>query len=105
MPLLHIIFAIGEKYDYGKQRSWGAVGYGTTALLSGYMIDTFSSDKNFFRVATGVMLCFLILDLISCVKLNVSILKRRFSRLLELIPVFIFKRTRSIDSAVIQNVE
>ncbi|XP_044763782.1 uncharacterized protein LOC123320508 [Coccinella septempunctata] len=61
---------IGQKYDYGKQRSWGAVGYGTTALLTGYAIDYFSMGENFFGIATGAMLLFVILDLLSCAKLD-----------------------------------
>lgn len=64
---MSIIFE-GDQYDYGKQRIWGSVGYGMTALVSGYAMDNFLGG---YGAAVSIMLVFAIFDFISCMKLKV----------------------------------
>ncbi|XP_044749290.1 major facilitator superfamily domain-containing protein 6-like isoform X2 [Coccinella septempunctata] len=65
---------IGDQYDYGKQRIWGSIGYGLTALLSGYAMDNFLINMEGYGPAVCIMLIFATLDLFSCVKLDLPII-------------------------------
>ncbi|KAL3267433.1 hypothetical protein HHI36_011560 [Cryptolaemus montrouzieri] len=65
---------IGDEYDYGKQRTLGSVGYGLTALLSGYAMDNFLIGMEGYKPAICIMLIFTILDLLSCLKLKLPII-------------------------------
>lgn len=64
-------FFIGDEFDYGKQRVWGTIGFGTTALISGYIVDLFSDVSITYVPAFAVMLFFSICDLFACIKLKV----------------------------------
>lgn len=61
----------GDEYDYGKQRVWGTIGYGITALIAGYAVDLFSGQTISYIPAIVVMVIFSVLDLICCLKLKV----------------------------------
>ncbi|KAK9870861.1 hypothetical protein WA026_009819 [Henosepilachna vigintioctopunctata] len=65
---------IGDEYDYGKQRTWGAVGYGIAAIVSGYAMDFLPHNFGGYRAAIFIMLLFIILDLVSCLKLKLPII-------------------------------
>ncbi|CAH1641975.1 unnamed protein product [Spodoptera littoralis] len=53
---------------YGAQRAWGTAGYGLTALLGGYLIDSVSGGKEYkdFTPAFVVALIATSIDLYSC---------------------------------------
>ncbi|XP_050559509.1 major facilitator superfamily domain-containing protein 6 [Spodoptera frugiperda] len=53
---------------YGAQRAWGTAGYGLTALLGGWLIDTVSGGKEYkdFTPAFVVALVATVIDLYSC---------------------------------------
>lgn len=57
-----ILTIIGDKPNlYGKQRCWGAVGWGIFAIFSGWLVDLFSSsqvNKNYMPIH---FLCLLVL--------------------------------------------
>lgn len=59
-------------YLYGKQRVWGTIGFGTTALIAGYVVDLFSDGAITYAPAFIVMLIFSICDLLACIKLKVK---------------------------------
>ncbi|KAK9870860.1 hypothetical protein WA026_009818 [Henosepilachna vigintioctopunctata] len=65
---------IGDEYDYGKQRTWGSVGYGMTAVVSGYAMDFLPYNIGGYKAAIFIMLLFSILDLLSCLKLKLPII-------------------------------
>lgn len=60
-----------DEFDYGKQRVWGTIGFGTTALIAGYVVDLFSDVSITYVPAFAVMLVFSICDLLACIKLKV----------------------------------
>ncbi|KAF7270477.1 hypothetical protein GWI33_016547 [Rhynchophorus ferrugineus] len=66
---------IGDQYDYGKQRVWGTIGFGTTALISGYAVDMFSGRTISYIPAIIVMLICSAFDLICCFKLKLPIIE------------------------------
>ncbi|KAH1027493.1 major facilitator superfamily domain-containing protein 6 [Dendroctonus ponderosae] len=66
---------IGEEYDYGKQRVWGTIGFGITALLSGYIVNLFSGQIISYIPAIIVMAVFSICDLLCCIKLKLPIME------------------------------
>ncbi|RZC41121.1 MFS 1 domain containing protein, partial [Asbolus verrucosus] len=66
---------IGDEGDYGRQRVWGTVGYGVTALISGYIVDFFSTDIINYTPAFVIMLICAGIDLISCVKIQLPIIE------------------------------
>ncbi|KYN10395.1 Major facilitator superfamily domain-containing protein 6 [Trachymyrmex cornetzi] len=67
-----VILGQDKRLKYGKQRLWGAVGYGTVACLSGYMIDFFSHDKIYKNYIPPMFLViiFTCIDFICCIKLE-----------------------------------
>lgn len=57
---------------YGKQRVWGTIGFGISALFSGFIVDWWSvGDVKSFTPALVIMLFFLSIDIICCKKLEV----------------------------------
>jgi MFS family permease len=65
---------IGEDGDYGKQRVWGTVGFGVTALISGYIVDLFSGSTINYAPAFIIILVCSVIDLAACVKLQLPII-------------------------------
>nr|CAI5862004.1 unnamed protein product [Callosobruchus analis] len=65
---------IGEEYDYGKQRVWGTIGWGLSALFSGYIVDLFSGSSISYTPAFIIMLVFSIFDLLACTKLKLPVM-------------------------------
>ncbi|XP_018049973.1 PREDICTED: major facilitator superfamily domain-containing protein 6-like [Atta colombica] len=61
-----------KRLKYGKQRLWGAVGFGIVVCLSGYMIDFFSHDKIHKNYLPSMLLViiFTCIDFICCIKLK-----------------------------------
>lgn len=57
-----IYFIIGNKPNlYGKQRCWGAIGWGIFSIFAGWLLDLFSSsevNKNYLPI---YYLCLLVL--------------------------------------------
>ncbi|XP_075989324.1 major facilitator superfamily domain-containing protein 6 [Anticarsia gemmatalis] len=51
---------------YGAQRAWGTAGYGMTALLGGWLIDSVSDGYKDFTPAFIIVIVATIVDLISC---------------------------------------
>ncbi|XP_044737446.1 major facilitator superfamily domain-containing protein 6 [Chrysoperla carnea] len=65
---------LGEngQLDYGKQRVWGTIGFGISALLSGYIVDVLSQG-NEIKTYTPVFILvfvFIIVDIVACFKLK-----------------------------------
>ncbi|XP_018392088.1 PREDICTED: major facilitator superfamily domain-containing protein 6-like [Cyphomyrmex costatus] len=67
-----VILGQDKRLKYGKQRLWGAMGYGVVACLSGYMVDLWSYDKVYKNYIPSMllMLVFTCIDLICCIKLE-----------------------------------
>ncbi|KAL1505718.1 hypothetical protein ABEB36_005218 [Hypothenemus hampei] len=65
----------GEDYDYGKQRVWGTIGFGITALIAGYIVDLVSGQTISYIPAIIVMVVCTILDLLCCTKLKLPIME------------------------------
>ena len=59
---------------FGHQRLWGSVGWGSSALLVGYLVDLASADQLLFDYspAFGVLTFLWILDIFIIMKLPVS---------------------------------
>lgn len=59
---------------YGRQRVFGAIGFGISALLAGYVIDLFSSDDSLKNYAPAFLLtlAFGTMDIFVCTKLKVG---------------------------------
>lgn len=68
----HIKKFSGEDGDYGKQRVWGTIGFGLTALISGYVVNIFSEKSINYTPAFIIILVCSVIDLIACVKLQVK---------------------------------
>lgn len=62
---------LGENQEmkYGKQRVWGTIGFGISALIGGIVVDI--SPSKSLGPALVVMVVFTVLDLISVTKLKV----------------------------------
>lgn len=58
---------------YGRQRVWGAIGFGLSALLAGYVIDLFSPDDSMKNYAPAFLLTlsFGVFDIFACSRLKV----------------------------------
>ncbi|XP_018318493.1 major facilitator superfamily domain-containing protein 6 isoform X2 [Agrilus planipennis] len=66
---------IGDTYDYGKQRVWGAIGFGLTALLGGYLVDWWSIGSfETYTPAFIIMVSFTLIDLFACSKLKLPVI-------------------------------
>lgn len=66
---------IGEEFDYGKQRVWGAIGFGCSALIAGYAVDYFSGTSFTYTPALFVMIVCSVFDLLACIKLKLPIME------------------------------
>ncbi|CAH1959220.1 unnamed protein product [Acanthoscelides obtectus] len=66
---------IGEEYDYGKQRVWGTIGWGLSALFAGYIVDLFSGTSITYTPAFIIMLVLSVFDLSACIKLKLPVMK------------------------------
>ncbi|KAF5276052.1 hypothetical protein FQA39_LY00848 [Lamprigera yunnana] len=66
---------IENDYDYGKQRVWGTLGFGTTALIAGYVVEIFSRTQYTYTPALTVMLICTAMDFFACLKLQIPILQ------------------------------
>ncbi|CAG9836968.1 unnamed protein product [Diabrotica balteata] len=66
---------IGQEYDYGKQRVWGTIGFGTSALIAGYAVDYFSGTSISYTPALIVMVVCSVVDLLACTKLKLPIME------------------------------
>ncbi|KAK3919490.1 Major facilitator superfamily domain-containing protein 6 [Frankliniella fusca] len=62
----------GGEMGYGRQRVFGAIGFGLSALLAGYVIDLFSTDDSMKNYAPAflLVLIFGLLDIFTCTKLK-----------------------------------
>lgn len=60
-----------QEMKYGKQRVWGTIGFGLTALIGGITVDMTSTNS--IGPAIIVMLVFTFLDLASVTQLKVSV--------------------------------
>lgn len=71
--------AIDRGGDYGKQRLWGAVGWGSIAVVSGFAIDESAKqlDQNQFLVAFCGNLLFNIATVLTVFKLPIEYLEGR----------------------------
>ncbi|KYM81653.1 Major facilitator superfamily domain-containing protein 6, partial [Atta colombica] len=67
-----VILGQDKRLKYGKQRLWGAIGFGIVVCLSGYMIDFFSHDKIHKNYLSSMLLViiFTCIDFICCIKLK-----------------------------------
>lgn len=76
IKLYCIFLKIGNKPNlYGKQRCWGAVGWGLFSIIAGWLLDFFSSsevNKNYLPV---YYLCLLVIlcNFFAASKLEVTI--------------------------------
>lgn len=61
---------------YGRQRVWGTIGFGITALLAGYTVDLWSQGEIYKTYTPAFLLVFgfTCFDLLCCRKLEVIIL-------------------------------
>lgn len=64
----------GGQVHYGKQRVWGTVGFGVSALIGGYLIDLWSGESNVKDYTPAFVLSIFLtgIDLFCCSKLKVS---------------------------------
>lgn len=59
--------------NYGRQRVWGAIGFGLTALLGGLGMDLWSGgDVKNYTPAFILVLAFTLIDMFCCLKLKVK---------------------------------
>lgn len=72
-------FPSGSKpHDYGRQRLWGAIGWGVMAIFAGYLIDMASLGKTMKDYTPSFILVFIMLSInaISVSKIKVCISSR-----------------------------
>jgi exosortase/archaeosortase len=70
-----LLFVLGDRPShFGYQRLWGAVGWGTFAIISGLLVDEFSKGRaqKDYTVVFYLMLFMLILDVVVSSRLKVS---------------------------------
>ncbi|XP_034235432.1 major facilitator superfamily domain-containing protein 6 [Thrips palmi] len=62
----------GGEMGYGKQRVFGAIGFGLSALLAGYVIDLYSPDAAMKNYAPAFLLtlAFGLIDIFTCTRLK-----------------------------------
>lgn len=59
---------------YGRQRVWGTIGFGITALLAGYSVDLWSNGQiaKTYTPAFILVFAFCFIDVLCCRKLEVN---------------------------------
>ena len=103
-----------KKFPSSYQRLWGSVGWGTFAILSGWLIDKFSEGKTTKNYSVGflMMAVLLLLDIIvssrlkhTQTKLSSSIFKDvgKIFRSLRVIVFFLWCVTVGLGTAMIWN--
>ncbi|KAJ9592244.1 hypothetical protein L9F63_001245 [Diploptera punctata] len=72
------VLGSGEEMKYGHQRVWGTIGFGITALVTGYAIDWWSegSATKDYTPAFIIVLIFAAIDLACCIKLKLPPIPR-----------------------------
>lgn len=88
----------GGQMGYGRQRVWGTIGFGISALLAGHAIDWWSQGKTIktYTPAFILVLLFSSIDLFCCRKLKLPVMSESTNivkdvySLLKLKPIFIF---------------
>ncbi|XP_015434895.1 PREDICTED: major facilitator superfamily domain-containing protein 6 [Dufourea novaeangliae] len=92
------ILGDGGEMGYGRQRVWGTIGFGVSALLAGYTVDAWSEGEiiKTYTPAFLLIFAFSFVDILCCKKLKLpimagsdNILKDVF-QLLKLKPIIIF---------------
>ncbi|XP_025990967.2 major facilitator superfamily domain-containing protein 6-A [Solenopsis invicta] len=68
------MLGLGNQTKYGRQRLWGAIGYGVSAFLAGYMMDLWSHGGLYktYTPSIIIVLIFACTDFICCMKLELS---------------------------------
>ncbi|XP_076242063.1 major facilitator superfamily domain-containing protein 6 [Calliopsis andreniformis] len=88
----------GGQMGYGRQRVWGTIGFGISALLAGYAVDNWSKGEIIKTYTPAFLLIFVFsfFDLLCCKKIDLpimagsgNVLKDVF-QLLKLKPIVIF---------------
>ena len=76
MTIINFIY-VNSGETFGHLRLWASVGWGSSALIVGYMVDTASTDKLLYDYSPAfkAMTILWILDIIVLGKLSVSRLK------------------------------
>lgn len=66
---------------YGRQRVWGTIGFGVTALLAGCAVDEWSQGQTIKSYTPAfILICvFTSIDVLSCSKLEVSTQRYRLN--------------------------
>ncbi|XP_053598323.1 major facilitator superfamily domain-containing protein 6 [Microplitis demolitor] len=66
----------GGHMGYGRQRVWGSIGWGVTALTAGYAMDLVSEDDHYksYTPAFILVIVFTFFDVLSCTKLELPIM-------------------------------
>lgn len=64
-----------DRNKFGNQRVWGAIGWGTMSIVSGFVVDWFSKEKKYKNYTPGfiIALVFQILDTFVLWKIEASI--------------------------------
>ncbi|XP_049763424.1 major facilitator superfamily domain-containing protein 6 [Schistocerca cancellata] len=72
------VLGSGCEMKYGRQRVWGTIGFGATALISGYAVDWWSGDSGLkdYTPAFILVLTFAVIDLYFCTKLELPVIPR-----------------------------
>jgi len=85
--------------DFGKQRCWTSIGWGSVTMLSGWLVDYFSYDKvqKDYTPISYLILSFMILNLLVAFNIPVRYTFVRYYYKLTLI-VIIFRIPRSLSS-------
>ena len=77
-PLVGLVDAMAytflgeERHKWGQQRTWGTVGFGSFALVSGLSMDAFSSGRSEYAVAFILFAAFMILSAACASRINVN---------------------------------
>lgn len=88
----------GGQMGYGRQRVWGTIGFGISALMAGYAVDAWSRGEiiKIYTPAFILIFVFTCLDFLCCTKLQLPIMSGSESivkdvyKLLRLKPIVIF---------------
>ncbi|XP_034952172.1 major facilitator superfamily domain-containing protein 6-A [Chelonus insularis] len=72
------ILGEGGHMGYGRQRVWGTIGFGITALTAGYAIDFVSGDDviKSYTPAFILVIVFTLLDIFCCTKLELPVMSQ-----------------------------